>query len=187
MRTKLIILSTVLVAILIHQFQFEVVKINIGPIVVNAPIDSVFACFKNQFTNPNLWKMFDYNNTTVSVEINRVESNSTYVSFVIIKQHKVVSFLDYKINVVLDGFSIINENEEDKIISSTARSRDGLVISEPRVIIKDMKTHVVINENIIVHVPRLFMRHTYDTAYEEHLEVLNKIKTEVELDNDLCK
>jgi hypothetical protein len=161
--------------------------IEFEPTLINAPIETVFSCLKNQYYNYTLWKMFDYENSTVFFEINKqiTERHVNHILFTISFEYILFPIINYKIRTTLDAETKLDfENFE---IKSKAISRDGLAISEPSIKLEVIRDGITkFSEKMKVSVPKIFSSYTINISKLKHYAVINNIKSATEKDNLIC-
>jgi hypothetical protein len=166
------------------------VAVDLEEVYVEADIEKVYSCFKNRFRNKKLWKKFDYDQTTISVEYKDNLSNSTHSAFTIVKQHYLpfLEFTKYKMSSNLNTVFENTKTEGGYIIKSFTESSDKLVNSMTMVSLlkSEGKKGTIIREINRIIVPWLFSSYTQKTCEEEHIQVIRMIQDALEKDPDVC-
>lgn len=181
-----------LITFIIYYFsQYETLNIEIDPFLINAPRNSIMTCYKNQFKHDKIWKSFDYNNSTLGVEIKRQQNFPSYsiLDLIVSKQHQLFNFIDYKITTVLDVEYSVDEKQYS--INSFAVSKNGLVKTFYTILLelgsqKYSSESTIIKIKAEILVPRIFSSFTEKTTREGNLMSLNKMKTILEEISDFC-
>jgi hypothetical protein len=185
MFNKLFIFSlSILITSIIIYSPFAIIEntITIGPIYINSTMENVYSCLVNQYHNHTLWKLFDYENSTV--EFNVHNFNETAVVFDISFEYEFIKFINYKLRTKCQAVTQFDKN--NFTISSIARTQDSLVISEPTIKLEKAGEGVNFYEKLKITVPKIFLHYTTTTAKIKHITVANNLKKEIERNPYLC-
>lgn len=190
----------------LKPLSLQEIEIPIEPVIINSNIENVISCFKNQYYNITLWKMFDYDESIVDLKIDHNNSSEKKIKFVITLQYTLFNLnsilkhfnLDfkYKVSTTLDGETIF-EKSENKIeekeaiysytISIEAISQDGLAESRPIYTLQKLdEKSIKISEKLKISVPKIFSIYGYKTAQAKHQAILENMKKEIEADPNIC-
>jgi len=180
----LISLGFLIISFAYYQLQFIDVKIEIGPIKIEAPKQNVFNCFRNQFSNETLWQAFNYDKTKEKIEINSNKSNMTHIYFTATLNNKLFDFLDFRIRVILESEMIIDDMNYS--INVKSQDKNKMLSTNYYVKLVEEGNSTLIKETSTFNIQRMFSTITKNAAFLEHSNILNRIKNIVESDKNFC-